>query len=117
MKCCLSGHYYENLLVIIALHQVHFNITYSLSGLNISRVVHYRYLTRDNSPRVAFENFFTSCIRVAEVLAQSFECLIRALVIMLTSPNPLIEAFLPNRATIEYFVPNANQPKALFIVL
>ena len=54
---------------------------------------------------------------MTEVLVQSLKGLIRALVTMLTSPNPLLEAFVANRAKAGFFAPNVNQLRAPFIDL
>jgi hypothetical protein len=54
---------------------------------------------------------------MAEVLVQFLEGLIRALVTMLTSPNPLINAFVANGAKAGFIAPNANQFRAPFIDL
>jgi hypothetical protein len=54
---------------------------------------------------------------MAEVLVQFLEGLIRALVTMLTSPNPLINAFVANRTEAGFFAPNANKFRTPFIDL
>jgi hypothetical protein len=54
---------------------------------------------------------------MTEVLVQSLKGLIRAFVTMLTSPNPLIEAFVANRAVAGFFAPNDNQFRAPFLDL
>jgi hypothetical protein len=103
--------------VILAHHQVHFDIPYALSGLNNSGAVLYGDSTRNNNPRIAPETSFTPSMPMAEVLVQSLKGLIRAFVTMHTSPNPLIEAFVANRAKAGFFAPNANQFRAPFVDL
>ena len=39
IQCCAVGHDQESALVILAHHQVHFDIPYALSGLNNSGAV------------------------------------------------------------------------------
>jgi hypothetical protein len=117
MQGCTVGHDQESSLVILAHHQVHFDIPYALSGFNNSGAVLYGDSTRNNTPRIAPETSFTPSMSMAEVLVQSLKGLIRALVTMLTSPNPLIEAFVANRAEAGFFAPNANQFRAPFLDL
>jgi hypothetical protein len=102
---------------ILAHHQVHFDIPYAFPGLNNSGAVLYRDSTRDNTPRIPPEASFTPSMPMAEVLVQSLIGLIRALVTMLTSPNPLIEALVANRAKAGFIAPNANQFRAPFVDL
>jgi hypothetical protein len=105
--------------VILTHHQAHFDIPFSLSGLNNSGAVLYRGSTRNNTPRIAPDASFTPSKPMTEVLVQkiSLNGLIRALVTMFTSPNPLIEAFVANRAEAGFIAPNANQFKAPFVDL
>ena len=117
MQGCPVGHDQESALVILAHHPVHFDIPYALSGLNNSGAVLYGDSTRDNTPRIAPEASFTPSLPMAEVLVQSLKGLIRAPVTMLTSPNPLIEAFVANRAKAGFFAPNADQFRAPFVDL
>jgi len=117
IQCCAVGHDQESALVILAHHQVHFDIPYALSGLNNSGAVLYGDSTRDNTPRIAPEASFTPSMSMAEVLVQSLKGMIRALVTMLIGPKPLIEAFVANRAKSGFFAPNANQFRDPFIDL
>jgi hypothetical protein len=102
---------------ILAHHKVHFDIPYALSGLNNCGAVLYGDATGDNTPRIASETSFTPSMPKAKVLVQSLEWLIRALTAMLTSPFPLIQAFVANRAKAGFFAPNTNQFRAPFINL
>jgi hypothetical protein len=111
------GHDQESSLVILAHHQVHFDIPYALSGLNNSGAVLYGDSTRNYTPRIASKASFTLSMPMTEVLVQSLKGLIRAFVTMLTSPNPLIEAFVANRAVAGFFAPNDNQFRAPFLDL
>jgi hypothetical protein len=117
MQGCAVGHDQESALVILAHHQVHFNIPYAFPGLNNSGAVLYGDATGDYTPRIASEASLTPSMSMAEVLVQFLEGLIRALVTMLTRPNPLIEAFVANRAKAGFFAPNTNQFRAPFVDL
>jgi hypothetical protein len=103
--------------VILAHHQVHFDIPYALSGLNNSGAVLYGDSTRNNTPRIAPETSFTPSMSMVEVLVQFLEGLIRVLVTMLTSPNPLINGFVANGAKAGFIAPNANQFRAPYLDL
>ena len=71
MQGCAVGHDQESALVILAHHQVYFDIPYAFPGLNNSGAVLYRDSTRDNTPRIPPEASFTPSMPMAEVLVQS----------------------------------------------
>ncbi len=103
--------------VILAHHQVHFDVPYAFPGLNNSGAVLYGDATGDNTPRIASEASLTPSMPMTEVLVQSLEGLMRSLVAMLTRPYPLIEAFVANGAKAGFIAPNANQFRAPLIDL
>ena len=117
MQGCAVGHDQESALVILAHHQVHFDIPYAFPGLNNSGSVLYGDATGDDTPRIASETSFTPSMTVAGFLVQSLEGLMRSLVAMLTRPYPLIEAFVAHRTKAGFFAPNANQFRAPFLSL
>jgi hypothetical protein len=117
MQGCAVGHDQERALVILVHHQVHFEIHYTLSGLNNSGSVLYGDSTGDYSPRSTTKTSFTPSMPKAKVLVQSLKGLVRSLVAVLTRPYPLIEAFVTNRAKAGFIAPNANQFRAPFIDL
>ncbi len=71
MQGCTVGHDHESALVILAHHQVHFDIPYALSGLNNSGAVLYGDSTRNYTPRIPSESSFTPSMPMAEVLVQN----------------------------------------------
>ncbi len=117
MQGCAVGHDQESALVILAHHQVHFDVPYAFPGLNNSGAVLYGDATGDNTPRIASEASLTPSMPMTEVLVQSLEGLMRSLVAMLTRPYPLIEAFVANGAKAGFIAPNANQFRAPLIDL
>jgi hypothetical protein len=117
MQGCPVGHDQESALVILAHHQVHFDIPYALPGLNNSGAVLYGDSTGDNTPRITPEASLTPSMPMTKVLVQSLEGLMRSLVAMLTRPYPLIETFVANGAKAGFIAPNANQFRAPFLDL
>lgn len=117
MQGCAVGHDQESALVILAHHQVHFDIPYTLPGLNNSGAILYGDATGDDASGIAPEPPFTPSMTVAEFLVQSLEGLMRSLVTMLTRPYPLVEAFVAHRTKAGFFAPNANQFRAPFLSL
>ena len=117
MQGCAVGHDQESALVILAHHQVHFDIPYTLPGLNNSGAILYGDATGDDASGIAPEPPFTPSMTVAEFLVQSLEGAVSALVNMLTRPYPLIEAFVAHRTKAGFFAPNANQFRAPFLSL
>jgi len=117
MQGCAVGHDQESALVILAHHQVHFDIPYTLPGLNNSGAVLYGDATADHTPRIASEPSLTPSMPMAEFLVQSLEGAVSALVTMITRPYPLIEAFVAHRTKAGFFAPNANQFRAPLIDL
>ena len=117
MQGCAVGHDQESALVILAHHQVHFDIPYTLPGLNNSGAILYGDATGDDASGIASEPPFTPSMTVAEFLVQSLEGAVSALVNMLTRPYPLIEVFVAHRTKAGFFAPNANQFRAPFLSL
>jgi hypothetical protein len=117
MQGCAVGHDQESALVILAHHQVHLDIPYAFPGLNNRGAFLYGDATGDNTPRIASETTLTSSMPMTEVLVQSLEGLVNALVTMLTRPYPLIKTFVANGAKADFFASNANQFRAPFIDL
>jgi hypothetical protein len=104
--------------VILAHHQVHFDIPYTLPELNNSGAVLYGDATGANTTRIASEKtWLTPSMPMTKVLVQSLEGLMRSLVTMLTRPYPLIETLVANVAKTSFFASNANQFRAPFIDL
>jgi len=102
---------------ILSHHQVHFDIPYTLPGLNNSGAILYGDSTGDDASGIAYETSLTPSMTVAEFLVQSLEGAVSALVTMLTRPYPLIEAFVAHRTKAGFFAPNANQFRAPFLSL
>ena len=98
-------------------HQVHFDIPYTLPGLNNSGSVLYEDSTGDYTPRIASEASLTPSMSMTKLLVQFLEGLMRSLVAMLARPYPLIETFVANGAKAGFVTPNANQFRAPFIDL
>ena len=98
-------------------HQVHFDIPYTLPGLNNSGSVLYEDSTGDYTPRIASEASLTPSMSMTKLLVQFLEGLMRSLVAMLARPYPLIETFVANGAKAGFIAPNANQFRAPFIDL
>lgn len=117
MQGCAVGHDQESALVILAHHQVHFDIPYALPGLNNSGAILYGDATGDNTPRITPEASLTPSMPMTKVLVQSLEGLMRSLVAMLTRPYPLIETFVAHRTKAGFFASNANQFRAPFLDL
>ena len=103
--------------VILAHHQVHFDVPCAFPRLNNSEAVLYGDATGDNTPRIASKASLTPSMPMTKVLVQSLEGLMRSLVAMLTRPYPLIEAFLANRAKAGFIALNVNRFRAPFIDL
>jgi hypothetical protein len=117
MQGCAVGHDQESALVILAHHQVHFDIPYALPGLNNSGAILYGDATGDNTPRITPEASLTPSMPMTKVLVQSLEGAVSALVTKLTRPYPLIEAFVTHRTMAGFFASNANQFRAPFLDL
>jgi len=73
MQGCAVGHDQESSLVILAHHQVHFDVPYVFPGLNDSGAALYGDATGDNTPRIASEASLTPSTPMTEVLFQSLE--------------------------------------------
>ena len=70
MQGCAVGHDQESALVILAHHQVHFDIPYALPGLNNNGAVRYGDSSGDHALRIASEAPFTPSMPMSEVFAQ-----------------------------------------------